>query len=182
MYVIVALCLYQQRSEHYANFLVFLCVSIPCSLQLRVLETKHSLLVVLLSVSFHFLPYMTERQREISQRLEFHYYVERNRHVDSLLQSRKPGQCFYSPLHSLCFLLQNFLTSTALSKTAGLFLYAYLNHCTGKYRICIYFSSLSFCGVEFSSRRTEGTFKKILLVLFHTHIYLRTLCFSFETF
>jgi hypothetical protein len=102
--------------------------------------------------------YERERERDISQRLEFHYYVQRNRHVDSLLQSTKPGQCFHSPLPFLCFLLHRFLTSTASSKTAGLFLYAYLNNRKGQYRICIYFSSLSLCCVEFSSRRTEGTF------------------------
>jgi hypothetical protein len=75
--------------------------------------------------------YERKRKRDISQRLEFHYYVQRNSHVDSLLQTRKPGQCSRSLLPYVCFPFQNILTSTASLKTVGLFLYAYLNQRRG---------------------------------------------------
>jgi hypothetical protein len=127
----------------------------------RVMSFWKETLVVGCSALILFCPsslYDSERKREILQRLEFHYYVQRNNRVDTFLQTRKPGQCFRSPLPYVYFPLQNFLTSTASLKTAGLFLFAYLNHCIAKNGICICFSSLSLCCVEFSSRWTEETF------------------------
>lgn len=82
--------------------------------------------------------YDGERKGEISQRLEFHYRVQPNRHAGSLPHPQNLANVSL-PLYLMStFLFTISLPAPALQKTVGLFLYAYVIGRRGKYRICIY--------------------------------------------